>query len=283
MPLERGAFFFEKVVDFSPATPILNNMIAGKLTFQFGNAKLNETIATFSLPSGWTCPMALECLSKANRNTGRMTDGSHTKFRCFSASQEAVFTTTRDSRWYNLDMLKAARTQRNMRELICNSLPLYRKISKVRIHVAGDFFSETYFRAWLDVAAITPELIFYGYTKRISLLIKRRLEFPSNFRFVASLGGKEDNLIFEHGLKYARVVFSEQEAADLGLELDHEDDHAYSEDNKPFALLLHGTQPKGTPAAEAWKIIKREGKGYNIARRKAREKAETQPVFKIKS
>ena len=240
------------------------------LNFQFGNAKLTETIATFSLPSGWTCPSALECLSKANRETGKMTDGEHCRFRCFSASQEAVFPTVRNARWRNHDLLRACKDTLEMADLIHLSLP--KAICKVRIHVAGDFFNEKYFMAWQDTAWRVPGVIFYGYTKRIKYLVKHRSGFPENFRFVASLGGKEDKLVFDHGLKYARVVFSEQEAADLGLELDHLDDHAYSADDKPFALLLHGTQPKGTEAAEHWKRIKREKKGYNKARRKARER-----------
>jgi hypothetical protein len=240
------------------------------LRFGFGNAKLIETIATFSLPSGFTCPCANECLSKANRETGKITDGPENKFRCFSASQEAVFPSLRASRWTNFDLLKECKTLTGMVDLISDSLePIAHKIAKVRVHVAGDFFSDTYFQAWMNIAKMYPHLIFYGYTKRVGLLVKYKKELPTNFRFVASWGGKEDRLIKRHKIKSAKVVFTEAEAAALGLELDHADDHAYSTDTKSFALLLHGTQPKGTPANEAWQVIKKAGKGYNMARREA--------------
>jgi hypothetical protein len=72
----------------------------------------------------------------------------------------------------------------------------------------------------------------------------------------ASRGGRFDNLIDMHGLKCSEVVFSEAEAAEKGLEIDHDDSHA-AIGQKSFALLLHGVQPKGTEAAEALKQIKK--------------------------
>jgi phospholipid/cholesterol/gamma-HCH transport system ATP-binding protein len=36
------------------------------LSFGHGNAKLDKEIYTFSLPSGWTCPFAEQCLAKVN-------------------------------------------------------------------------------------------------------------------------------------------------------------------------------------------------------------------------
>src|SRR5262245_37884234 len=58
------------------------------LRFGQGNAKLSQGITTFSLPAGWTCPAAKECLSKADRKTGHIKDGKHVKFRCYAASME---------------------------------------------------------------------------------------------------------------------------------------------------------------------------------------------------
>ena len=52
-------------------------------------------IYSFSLPSGHTCPFALDCLSKADRITGKITDGLNTLFRCFQASIEAISPTAR--------------------------------------------------------------------------------------------------------------------------------------------------------------------------------------------
>ena len=56
-------------------------------------------------------------------------------------------------------------------------------------------------------------------------------------------------------------VFSEKEAADLNLEIDHDDSHAadVSKRDESFALLIHGVQPKGSKASAALKTLKGKG------------------------
>jgi hypothetical protein len=65
-------------------------------------------------------------------------------------------------------------------------------------------------------------------------------------------------------------VFSEQEASDLGLEIDHDDSHAAdpSKVNKDFALLIHGIQPKGSDASEAIKTLKKDGVKFAYSKQK---------------
>ena len=217
------------------------------LRFGRGNAKLGKEIFTFSLPSGFTCPNALECLSKANRTTGKIQDGKHTQFRCFSASQEALFPSVRQQRWDNFEALKGLTTEQ-MASLIFLSIPT--KASKVRVHVGGDFFSQAYFDAWVNVAKRMPDVIFYAYTKSLPYWIARLDSIPDNLILTASRGGRKDNLIDQYGLREARVVFSEDEAEKLGLPIDHDDSHAYTKGGS-FALLIHGTQPKGSAAGKA--------------------------------
>lgn len=217
------------------------------LKFGRGNAKLGKEIFTFSLPSGFTCPNALECLSKANRTTGKIQDGKHTQFRCFSASQEAIFPNVRQQRWDNFESLKGL-TSDQMTSLIFLSIPA--KATKIRIHVGGDFFSQAYFDAWVNVANRMSKIIFYAYTKSLPYWTARLGSIPSNLILTASRGGRKDSLIDQYGLREARVVFSVEEAESLGLEIDHNDSHAYN--NGPsFALLIHGTQPKGSKAGKA--------------------------------
>ena len=74
-----------------------------------------------------------------------------------------------------------------------------------------------------------------------------------NLVLTASYGGSRDELIDRHGLRYARVVHSEAEAEDLGLELDHDDSHAMKP-GPSFGLLIHGTQPAGSDAA--WALVR---------------------------
>lgn len=222
------------------------------LKFTNGNAKLEKGIWSFSIPSGFTCPFAKDCLSKANRETGKITDGKHTEFRCFSASQESVFPNVRRSRWNNFDLLKG-KSLSDMSNLILSSLP--KNAKKIRIHVGGDFFSQTYFDAWLAVAQSMPSIVFYAYTKSVKYWIARLDKVPSNFVLTASRGTKDDSLIDQFNLRCAEVVFSEEEASNKGLEIDHDDSHAYTQ-GPSFALLIHGVQPAGSKASKAKSKLK---------------------------
>ena len=76
------------------------------------------------------------------------------------------------------------------------------------------------------------------------------IKLPSNFYMTASYGGKWDYLIDEGFFeRYAKVFMYEEEATAAGLEVDHDDSHCF--DDKPFALLVHGTQPKGSDWGKA--------------------------------
>jgi hypothetical protein len=150
-----------------------------------------------------------------------------------------------------------------MAKVIQASLP--HGMDKIRIHVSGDFFSETYFLAWLNVAMNNPLRVFYGYTKALPHLVKYRAWIPDNFRFTASKGGTHDHMIRDFNLPFAEVVFSVKEAEDKGLQIDHDDSLAFA-NRGSFALLLHATQPQGTPAADAWAKLMRDGiGGYTAA------------------
>jgi hypothetical protein len=229
-----------------------------KLSFgDEGNSKLSKDTATFSLPAGYTCPWAKDCLSMADRVTGKITDGANIKFRCFSATTECRLPSVRNARWNNLEILKRAESIENMGILIQESIP--KGFTKVRIHVSGDFFNEKYFLAWLNVAINHPEIIFYGYTKALKFLVKYKNEIPPNFRFTASIGGKNDSLIKKHNLKYADVVFSVKEANEKGLEIDHDDSHCISLSKKSFCALLHGCQPAKSLASKAMSELRKTG------------------------
>jgi hypothetical protein len=113
------------------------------------------------------------------------------------------------------------------------------------------------------VAVQRPETVFYAYTKSLKIWVDNLDLVPANFKLNASKGGRWDHLIKEHGLKYAEVVFSIEQAERLGLEIDHDDDHAFTQAGS-FALLLHSTQPAGSIAAKALSALKAQGlTGYS--------------------
>jgi hypothetical protein len=214
------------------------------LKFTHGNKKLPSWITIFSLPAGYTCPAADICKSKAVQKedgSWRIEDGKNMKFRCYAASDEVRNPSPRNSRWHNFNLLKSL-DKEGMIKLIKRSLP---PSILVRIHESGDFFSQTYFDSWLQVAIDNPEVQFYAYTKSINYWLERAELIPDNFTLTASQGGKWDNLIEEFDLNTVEVVLNEEEAQSKGLELDEDDSHAYN-GVKRFALSVHNVQPKGS-------------------------------------
>lgn len=257
------------------------------LVFGFENTKL-KGIHTFSLPSGWTCPGASICLAKFPRLGGKLEDGPDAKVRCFSASQEAAYPSVREIRWHNYDLLQSALTygEKGVVKLILDSLPADAKI--VRVHVAGDFFSYTYFRAWMEVAKKRPGVLFYAYTKSLHYWNAYFGPFPTNFRLVASCGGKFDHFISKNCLRYAKIFLTAEEAYQRGFEVDTDDSHAYAWDGS-FALVIHGTQQAGSAASKAWqaqievKKADNKGKAPKAKRPKAVPTVEslTQQILKL--
>lgn len=252
----------------------------------------NEKIPhyNFNLPAGFTCPFAGSCMTKADRFTGKIKDAPDIDFRCYAASTEALRSSVRKSRWDNFEALKSigvndvAGMASAIQTAIDYQLPRSEKI--FRLHVGGDFFNNNYMKAWIAVAKNMPDIMFYTYTKSVPYLISN-MPLPDNFRITVSKGGKHDKIIDEYGLKFSVVVFSVEEAENyrwtdaegeehVGLEIDHDDSHAWKDD-KPFALLLHGTQPAGSKASKA--LSKLGGLGsYGSASREKRKRIELQQL-----
>src|SRR5262249_22881737 len=236
------------------------------LIFGSNNAKLGKRVKTFSLPAGWACPFASDCLSRADRQTGKIKDGPDTQFRCFAASDEARHGSARKARWHNFNLLKG-KTVLEMADLIESSMP---SAEAIRIHVSGDFFSQAYLDAWLEVARRRPDVRFYFYTKSLRYWVNR-LDVIGNGHEpgqlpnvvpTASKGGRDDELIEQYGLRSAVVVYSQQEADHLGLTIDHDDSHAMNH-GSDFALIIHGMQPSGTLASKAVSALRAAGEfGY---------------------
>jgi hypothetical protein len=218
---------------------------------------------SFDLLSGWSCPYAKACLSKAHEVDGsrKIVDGPDTEFRCFSASQEVLFPNVYRLRKRNFDAMRLAASQSpfHVADILDEHLP--RKVNRVRIHVGGDFFNQNYFMGWLWLAVRNPHVVFYAYTKSLNLWLKNREIIPDNFVLTASYGGRLDHLIEPNQLRYSKVVMSEAEAEELGLEIDVDDNCAADPSRRdiPFALLIHGTQPAGSEAGKA--VRKLKGKG----------------------
>ena len=207
-----------------------------------------RNVYSVSIPSGRhdTCPYADKCKAFVGTDGKLVKDDEYIDYRCYSASMEALYPAQLKQRDYNFDLLKACNNDvQKLTNLINASIPVEAQI--IRIHVGGDFYSQPYFDAWLNVSMLNKGLRFYAYTKSLPFWVNRLSSisignFP-NMELIASRGGKKDKLIDEYGLKEAIVVYKEKEARDKGLEIDYTDYLACYE-KESFALLIHNRQPR---------------------------------------
>ena len=240
--------------------------MADKLTFGKGNRKIDKDFLTFSLPAGFTCAGAKDCLSRAvkTKNGVRIKDAPGIKFRCFAASQEVLYPSVYNSRRKNFSLLRKAEkigSVSAVKDLIIASLPK-NNWRGVRINCSGDFYGEAYFLAWLEIAKLFSTKTFYFYTKNIPLWLKyikligngKKPGKIKNIVPTASLGGKWDGEALTNGLRYAKVVDTEREAIEQRLCVDTDDSHAQSHGDS-FALLVHGQNPPHVNKRISLKLI----------------------------
>ena len=228
-----------------------------------GNAKLSKDTLILSISAGITCPGSNNCKAWVTLKDDKriLNRGFESMFTCFAASEELRYPNVFKSRKYNYDLINSYVLKNDLKgltDLINRSIQSNRKnITKVRIHESGDFFNIIYLKAWLNVAKLNKDIKFYCYSKSLKFFMEVLL--PNNFYMVASYGSRFDYLIDQgYFPKYSKVVFSEDEAVRLGLEIDKDDSLCFG--NKAFALLLHGLQEKGSEAGEALKLINRNKK-----------------------
>jgi len=176
----------------------------------------------FNLPTGTTCPFAMECKVTVDRYTGKF-DINRGQYKCYASSAER-FPAVRKSRWDNFEYVKNG------------GVPEIPKDCKaIRIHASGDFFNQAYFDMWLELARSRPDVEFWAYTKSLNYWLNRISSIPSNFILTASYGGKHDSLIEIRQLKSAKV-FKSIEEVPSGMRVDYNDDLARIP-NESFALL----------------------------------------------
>lgn len=110
----------------------------------------------------------------------------------------------------------------------------------VRIHDSGDFLTEEYLLAWLAIASLTPDVLFYAYTKEVALLERvARGAAPANFLWVYSLGGKQDHLIDLATMRHADVFPDEAAITAAGYA---------SQDANDLLCVLSASHRVGVPA-----------------------------------
>jgi hypothetical protein len=253
----------EKILTFSPANAKLRHLARVRSLKPF--LRNDRKVFSFDLLSGYTCPHAKTCLAKVrvDPNTGTHTieDGPEMLWRCFSASQEAVYKQTFAMRQRNFHAVRVYKDPTALADLIASQLPS--NVGILRLHVAGDMFSQCYFDAWLEVAKRRPDVLIYAYTKAVPywLAMRSTVRKRRNLVLTASYGGRYDHLITPRRLRSVKIVYTTATAKRLQLPIDHDDRHAADPTTRSqsFALLLHGVQPAGSPEAAAVKKLNGRG------------------------
>lgn len=135
----------------------------------------------------------------------------------------------------------------------------------VRIHDSGDFFSLEYLNAWLDIARMHPSILFYCYTKEVTMFREHVVgKAPTNFRWVYSMGGKQDSLIDKENERHADVFVSLEEMEDLG--------YTSQEDSDLLAVFLP-TNKIGIPTNNIPHFVKKmEGRSFSKLQNERDEK-----------
>ena len=176
----------------------------------------------YNLPTGTTCPFAMECKVVVDKVTGKF-DVTKGQYRCYASSAER-FPAVRNHRHNNFDFVRNG------------GVPVIPKDCKsIRIHSSGDFFNQSYFDVWLKLAKENPSVEFWAYTKSLNYWINRLNDIPSNLILTASYGGKTDNLIEKFNLKNVKV-YAELEEVPSNRPIDTNDNYARIP-NVNFALL----------------------------------------------
>ena len=176
----------------------------------------------WNLPTGTTCPFALECKVTVDRQTGKF-DVYRGAYKCYAASPER-FPGVREHRWKNFEYAKAG-----------NKIEIPKGCTSIRIHSAGDFFNQKYFDDWVLLAKENPSIEMWAYTKSLIYWVKRINEIPENLILTASYGGRQDHLIQEYNLKNV-IVYKTPEEVPSERPIDTNDDWA-RKPNINFALL----------------------------------------------
>lgn len=97
----------------------------------------------------------------------------------------------------------------------------------VRVHDSGDFFDVQYLLEWLDIAWAVPDVMFYAYSKEVSMIKEIRtwdLMWPANFLVCFSMGGREDDHIDRDVDRHADVFPDLESMKAAGYVSQHESD-----------------------------------------------------------
>jgi len=131
-----------------------------------GNKKLDKSIL------GWSLPPIKSCLNCGDCHKS-----------CYAMKAYRLYPACKNAWDRNFDIAKSG----EFKPLIINQLSVAKKVSTVRIHVSGDFFSQEYINNWCEIIKTYPNFKFYTYTKVMSLFDFDALKNIPNMNLINSI------------------------------------------------------------------------------------------------
>ena len=83
----------------------------------------------------------------------------------------------------------------------------HKPVEYVRIHDSGEFYSLQYFKSWMNICRLFPQLKFWAYTKMTKMVKDHHSNVPPNLQIVFSEGGWWDHLIDRDRDKHSRIFW----------------------------------------------------------------------------
>ena len=197
-----------------------------KLHFSRANKKLQKTeklhdaeIVGFDLPAGITCPYAGEC-----------------KKICYAKKGNYQFPSKKAACADNLIASQQDDFVQRMVAIINGMVANTDKNVFVRIHASGDFYSVEYAQKWMDIAIQCPSVVFYAYTKSVSII--RSVTVPDNVKLAFSYGGLQDYLI-PAGATVAKIFDTAEDALNAGYDISVNNDDLQVVNGGKLGLIKH--------------------------------------------
>ena len=175
---------------------LTNNNTKLKKTSKLNNA----SIYAFDLPAyktkcgKITCPFADKCIK-------------------FCYAQKGAYTWSPAQNKHNLNY--KATKQNDFVDIIQDEINRKRKITHVRVHSSGDYYSPKYLNKWVKLARSNPDTIYYSYTKSVKMF-KDLENKPDNLKPIFSYGGKQDHLIDDKKDRHAKIFNNQAELLEAG-------------------------------------------------------------------
>lgn len=118
-----------------------------------------------------------------------------------------------------------------------------KRVNRVRIHDAGDFYNLDYAMKWVAIAIACPDIEFYAYTKMVDMF-KQSVYLPDNMTIIYSYGGKQDHIIDAREDRHSQVFADVKDLVRAGYVDASKDDSLALTNNKKVGLVYHGVKSK---------------------------------------